>query len=433
MRVAVIGLGYVGCVSAASLAGAGHDVVGLDVDQGRVDAINRGESPLPEPGLERAIASAVDAGMLRAECGIAVDGCELSLVCVGTPGGPDGHQDLRILTGALAELGKNLRQGSDPHVVTIRSTVLPGLAGTALIPTLEQASGRRCNDGFGLCTNPEFLREGSALSDFAAPPFTLIGESDRASGDRLAALFAHLPAPILRTDPDTAMMVKYACNAFHAAKISFANEVGNICRRAGLDGRQVMSILAGDRQLNASSAYLAPGFAYGGSCLPKDLGALLSMARDRQLATPMLSALERSNNHQFELGLEMALASGGHRIGLVGLSFKAGSGDLRESPLNRLGTELLRRGADVRIYDPDLFQPADGRAAGNGGSSADLRRMVVSTLDALIDWAEVLVFGKAVEIRAGLKEHLRHKRALIDLANLGNGISRFGNYRGICW
>lgn len=433
MRVAVIGLGYVGCVSAASLAGAGHQIVGLDVDQDRVDAINRGESPLPEPGLERAIASAVDAGMLRAECGMALDGCSASLVCVGTPGVADGRPDLRVLTGALEELGRNLRQSSEPHVVTIRSTVLPGLVGTILVSTLEQASGRRCSDGFGLCTNPEFLREGSALSDFAAPPFTLIGESDRASGDRLAELFAHLPAPILRTDPDTAMMVKYACNAFHAAKITFANEVGNICRHAGLDGRQVMSILASDRQLNASPAYLAPGFAYGGSCLPKDLGALLSMARDRQLATPMLSALERSNNHQLGLGLEMVLASGGHRIGLVGLSFKAGSGDLRESPLNRLGTELLRRGADVRIYDPDLPQATDASAVRNGDSGTDLHRMVVSTLDALIDWAEVLVFGKAVEIRAGLKEHLRHKRALIDLANLGNGISRFANYRGICW
>ncbi len=434
MRVAVIGLGYVGCVSAACLALAGHDIVGLDIDQDRVDAINRGESPLAEPGLERAIGIAVDAGMLRAECGVASDDCELSLVCVGTPRAANGHQDLRALTGALEDLGSNLRGDSDRHVVAIRSTVLPGLFATLLAPTLEEASRRRLNEGFGLCASPEFLREGSALADFAAPAFTLIGESDRSSGDRLAALFKHLPGPQLRTDPDTAMMVKYACNAFHAAKVSFANEVGNICRRAKLDGRQVMSILASDHQLNLSPAYLKPGFSYGGSCLSKDLSALLSMARNQGLATPMLSALERSNDHQFGLGLEMALASGGHRIGLVGLSFKAGSGDLRESPLNKLGGELLRRGADVRVYDPDLAQPLDrSHRACKGDSASDLCHLLVPSLDALIDWAEVLIFGKAIEIQAGLKERLRHKRALIDLANLGDGVARFSNYRGICW
>ena len=434
MRVSVIGLGYVGCVSAAGLALAGHEIVGLDIDQNRVDTINRGESPLAEPGLERAIGTAVDAGKLRAECGLAGGDCELTLVCVGTPRAPNGQQDLSALTNVLQGLGRNLRQSSVRHVVAIRSTVLPGSFSALLAPALEEASGRNVDHELGLCAVPEFLREGSALADFAAPAFTLIGESDNASGDRLSALFKHLPSPQLRTDPDTAMMVKYACNAFHAAKVSFANEIGNICRRAKLDGRKVMSILASDRQLNLSPAYLAPGFAYGGSCLSKDLTALLSMARTHSLATPMLSALEQSNDHQFGLGLEMALASGGHRIGLIGLSFKAGSGDLRESPLNKLGGELLKRGADVRVYDPDLAQlPVRGNLACKGASRSDMCHLVVSSLDALIDWAEVLIFGKAVEIRTELKERLRYKRALIDLANLGNGVSRFSNYRGICW
>ncbi len=434
MRVAVIGLGYVGCVSAACLALAGHDIVGLDVDQDRVDAINRGESPVAEPGLDRAISTAVDAGKLRADCGVSSDDRELSLVCVGTPRAANGYQDLRSLISALENLGSGLRGNSDGHVVAIRSTVLPGLFSTLLGPTLEAASRRRLNEGFGLCASPEFLREGSALSDFATPSLTLIGESDRSSGDRLGALFGHLPGPQLRTDPDTAMMVKYACNAFHAAKVSFANEVGNICRRAKLDGRQVMRILASDHQLNLSPAYLKPGFSYGGSCLSKDLSALLLMARNLRLATPMLAALEPSNDHQFGLGLEMALASGGHRIGLVGLSFKAGSGDLRESPLNKLGGELLRRGADVRVYDPDLPLPAErGQQSCPDGSKSDLRHLLVSSLDTLIDWAEVLIFGKPIDIQPAVKERLRHKRALIDFASLGDSVARFANYRGICW
>jgi len=434
MRVTVIGLGYVGCVSAACLALAGHQIVGLDIDQDRVDRINRGESPVAEPGLERAIGTAVDAGMLRAECGVAGDNCELSLVCVGTPRADNGSQDLRALTAALEGLGRNLRHSSAPHVVAIRSTVLPGSFGSLLAPTLEEASGRRINGALGLCANPEFLREGSALVDFAQPPLTVIGESDRSSGDRLAALFKHLPGSQLRTDPDTAMMVKYACNAFHAAKVTFANEIGNICRRAKLDGRKVMSILASDRQLNSSPAYLSPGFAYGGSCLAKDLDALMSVARAQELATPMLSAIERSNDHQFGLGLEMALASGGHRIGLIGLSFKAGSGDLRDSPLSKLGGELLKRGADVRVYDPDLSQsPTRNNRACKGGAHSDMCHLLVSSLDALIDWAEVLIFGKAIEIRSEIKQRLRHKRALIDLASLGDSFSRFSNYRGICW
>jgi len=434
MRVAVIGLGYVGCVSAACLALAGHHVVGLDVDQERVDTINRGESPLAEPGLERAISTAVDAGVLRAECGLASDDCEISLLCVGTPNDAAGHQDLRSLIATLADLGRKLRQTSSRHVIAIRSTVLPGSFATLLVPTLEEASGRPLNQGFGLCANPEFLREGSALLDFATPALTVIGESDPSSGDQLATLFQYLPTPQLRTDLDTAMMVKYACNAFHAAKISFANEIGNICRRTKLDGRQVMSILASDQQLNLSPAYLAPGFSYGGSCLSKDLNALMSMARAERLATPMLSALEESNDNQFELGLEMALASGGHRIGLIGLSFKAGSGDLRESPLNKLGGELLKRGADVRVYDPDLSQPLlRSHRACKADSHSDICHLLVSSLDALIDWAEVLIFGKSIEIRSELKERMRHKRALIDLASLGNGVARFSNYRGICW
>jgi GDP-mannose 6-dehydrogenase len=425
MEVAVIGLGYVGCVTAVGLASMGHRVTAYDIDRERVERVTQGEAPVPEPGLERALWKAVDSGMLRARWEAVPEATELALICVGTPSAGDGAPDLSALLAAVAGAGRAMRKDRNPQVVAIRSTVLPNLMSEVLEPALHEAAGRR--ERVGLCANPEFLREGSALADFADPPFTLIGADDGFSAPMLTRIFGHLRAPLIVTTPGLAMMVKYTCNAFHAAKVSFANEIANLCHRAGLDGRQVMAIMARDTRLNLSPAYLAPGFAYGGSCLPKDLRALLAMGRAQALETPLLGAIERSNDWQFRHGLGLIMDSGGQRIAMLGVGFKTHSGDVRESPLLRLCQELRARAMAVRAYDPDLPEtdcahpglPADG--------------MIVEDLTTLLEWADVVVVGKRMALEPELMARLEGKRAVIDLADAGLPLAALPNCRGLCW
>lgn len=428
MEVAVIGLGYVGCVTAVGLASMGHQVTAYDIDRERVERAAQGEAPVPEPGLERALWKAVDSGMLRARCEAVPEAAELALICVGTPSAGDGAPDLSALLAAVEGAGRAMRAHRGSRVVAIRSTVLPHLMGEVLEPALHQAAGRR--QGVGLCANPEFLREGSALADFADPPFTLIGADDAISAQLLARVFGHLRAPLIETTPSVAMMVKYTCNAFHAAKVSFANEIGNLCHRAGLDGRQVMAIMARDTRLNLSPAYLAPGFAYGGSCLPKDLRALLALGRAQALETPLLGAIERSNDWQFRHGLGLVLEGGGQRIGMLGVGFKAQSGDLRESPLLRLCQELRARGLAVRAYDPDLLGATNPELA---RLRAQPHGLVVDDLAALLEWAEVVVVGKRMALAPEVVARLAAKATVIDLADVGPPLAALANYQGLCW
>ena len=354
MRIAVFGIGYVGSVTAACLATAGHDVLAVDLHPGKVDAINAGRSPIVEAGLEPLVRDAVAAGALRATTSADdAAGRDVSLICVGTPSLPHGGQDLDALTRVCSDLGA--RFGDHPYpVVIVRSTVLPGAIQREALPILERASGRRVGASLGLCAAPEFLREGSGVADFYAPPMTVLGPVDPRAGDIAAALLGMPGAPTLRLSPDEAVLVKYASNAFHALKVAFANEVDALAARLGADGRAVMGAFAEDRKLNLSASYLRPGFAFGGSCLPKDLRALLYAARHQDLSLPLLESILPSNERRVQEALAQIAAAGARRIAVLGLSFKPGTDDLRESPLVSLVETLVGRGFEVRVFDPSL-------------------------------------------------------------------------------
>jgi GDP-mannose 6-dehydrogenase len=350
MKISVFGLGYVGAVSVGCLAKDGHSVIGVDPNETKVDLINAGQSPIVEAEIGDIVATSVASGLLTAtmEPASAVHETELSLVCVGTPSNTNGSLDLRYVRAVCKDIGAALAAKSDRHTVVIRSTMLPGSMREVVIPFLEEHSGKRAGTDFGVCNNPEFLREGSAVYDYYNPPKTIIGELAAGDGDLLGTLYASLPAPLIRVSVDTAEMVKYVDNAWHALKVGFANEIGNLCKEMHLDGQQVMSIFCQDKKLNLSSYYLKPGFAFGGSCLPKDLRALNYKAGRLDLSVPILSSILPSNAVQIQRAFDTVLAKGSKRVGVLGFSFKAGTDDLRESPIVELIERLLGKGFDVR-------------------------------------------------------------------------------------
>jgi GDP-mannose 6-dehydrogenase len=435
MRINVYGLGYVGSVSAACLAAAGHDVLGIDVDRTKVDHINCGKSTVIEPGLQELIAGAVSSGKLRAATQGEPD-AELSLVCVGTPSNENGSLGLDFVTRAAAQIGESLAGTKAYHVVCVRSTVLPGTVERVLIPVLERHSGLKAGKDFGVCMNPEFLREGSSIRDYNDPPFTIVGELDQASGDRVASLYSSLPAPVVRTRLANAEMVKYACNAFHALKITFANEIGNLCKRMGLDGREVMEIFCRDDRLNISSVYLQPGFAFGGSCLPKDVRAILHRASEVDMELPVLRSVLPSNDKQIDHAFRLIKKLGKKRVAMLGLSFKPGTDDLRESPMAELAEMLIGKGYDVSIYDREV-----SLARIHGSNKAYIEHVIphISSLlkdsvETALNGAEVIVLAKrSQEFRVALSDR-RPDQHIIDLAGFVEpGRKEQNGYEGICW
>jgi GDP-mannose 6-dehydrogenase len=357
VNVAVFGLGYVGSVSAACLAEAGHMVVGVEVDPHKLSLIRKGRSPVSEPRLDELMTRVVADGRLTVtdDAVVAVRQSDISLVCVGTPSRRNGSLDITFLERVITEIGAALAGASPYHVVAVRSTVLPGVLSSRLQPLLEQASGRVVGGDIGVALNPEFLREGSALSDFARPPFTIIGAADERAASVVRMLYAHLDATVHWVAPDEASMIKYASNAFHALKVTFGNEIGALCQQLGIDGRRVMGIFCEDRDLNISPRYLTPGFGFGGSCLPKDIRALVHLARQLDVALPVIDHVLASNDTQIQRVVETVLESPPPRsVALLGLSFKLGSDDLRESPFVRLAESLIGKGVQLRIYDPDV-------------------------------------------------------------------------------
>ena len=356
MKVAVYGLGYVGSVTAACLAEAGHHVVGVDVHPGKVAAIAAGESPIVEPGIAERVHAAVNSGTLRAstEASDAAD-CEVAVLCVGTPSLPSGAQDLGALERVSRDAARAFASAQEYPVVIVRSTVLPGALRERLAPALESASGRRVGERIGLCVVPEFLREGSAVADFKAPPMTVIGAMDARGASVAEALFHVEGSPTRRVDPDAAVMVKYASNAFHALKVAFANEIDALCTEMNVDGRAVMDLFALDDKLNISPRYLRPGFAFGGSCLPKDLRALVHAARHLDATVPVLDAVLPSNAARVQRAVDEVVALGVRRVALLGLSFKPGTDDLRESPMVALAESLIGKGLQLEIYDPEVY------------------------------------------------------------------------------
>ncbi|MCJ7646138.1 nucleotide sugar dehydrogenase, partial [bacterium] len=288
MRISVFGLGYVGCVSAACLARDGHKVMGVDINQNKVDIINSGRSPVVEKDIDEIIKEVVKSQKLIATTDVkeAVGNSEISMICVGTPSNDNGSLDLKYVKRVCVEIGTGLREKDEYHVVVVRSTMLPSSVEEELIPILEKTSGKKAGVDFGVCMNPEFMREGSSVYDFYHPPMTVIGELDKRSGGIVEEIYANIDAPVVRTAIRVAEMIKYVSNAFHGLKVCFANEIGNICKKLGIDSHEVMEIFCMDKKLSLSPYYLKPGFAFGGSCLPKDLRALLYRGRREDLRLP---------------------------------------------------------------------------------------------------------------------------------------------------
>jgi GDP-mannose 6-dehydrogenase len=364
MRVAVFGIGYVGAVTAGCLAQDGHTVVGVDIDPGKVAEANSGISPVSEPGLDEILKAQVAGGRFRAttDANEAVAATDVALVAVGTPSADDGSVTVEGVEKVVRVIGAAVAASGKPYRVVVRSTLLPGLLETRLRPALEQAAGRPIGPDLGLCNNPEFLRESSAVKDYYNPPYVLVGADTEADANAVLALYDSVAAEKIVTDTRTAALVKYACNAYHAVKVAFANEIGSLAKAFGADGRGVMDLVCRDKKLNVSAAYLRPGFAFGGSCLPKDLRALTRFAEQKALRVNLLSSVLPSNESHLKRALKMIRDTGIRRIGVVGLSFKEGTDDLRESPMVDLVETLVGWGCDVKIYDPNvMFSRLRGR------------------------------------------------------------------------
>ena len=437
MKISIFGLGYVGTVSAGCLANEGHEVIGVDPVGTKVELINRGQSPIIEAEIGEIIAAASYAGLLRAtdDSIRAICETELSFVCVGTPSQANGNLDLRYIRRICEEIGEALREKVARHTIVIRSTILPGTMRKVVIPTLEEFSGKKAGVDFGVCNNPEFLREGSAVKDFRCPPKTVIGELDRRSGDMLAALYEHLDAPLIRTEIETAEMVKYVDNSWHALKVGYANEIGNLCKSFGIDGHAVMDIFCQDRKLNISPAYLKPGFAFGGSCLPKDLRALSYQAKMHDLQLPILTSILPSNELQIARGLQLIKDKGHKRVGILGFSFKAGTDDLRESPLIEVIEHLIGKGYDLRIYDKNV------KLACLVGANRDfilnriphISKLMVHDMADVLDHAETVVIGNKDPDFENVPHRLRDGQMLVDFVRISEERSSNGKYDGICW
>ena len=424
MRIAVFGLGYVGSVSAACLASVGHEIVGVDVDEHKLSMLRQGRSPISEPGLDALLGNMVKAGRLTVtdDTASAVRSAAVSLLCVGTPSRRNGSLESVYLERVIEQIGAALAGRTEYHVVAVRSTLLPGVLTSRLIPLLERASGRAVSSDLGVCVNPEFLREGSAIADFEKPPFTVIGESDRHAGDTLLGVYADLKAPVHRMRPDEASMVKYASNNFHALKVAFANEIGAICRQLDVDGQQVMRVFCEDHELNISPRYLRPGFGFGGSCLPKDLRAMVYLAKERDVTTPLLNSALPSNDAQIQRVVDAVLERRRQRVAMLGLSFKVGSDDLRESPFVRLAEALIGKGVPLRIYDPDV---ALGSVFGRNRAYVEehlphVAQLLAPDFDDVVADAEVIVIGKRLPEVAQLCGRVRRDQTVIDLVGVSD-------------
>jgi GDP-mannose 6-dehydrogenase len=437
MKIAVLGLGYVGTVSAACLASRGHRVVGVDVEPRKVDAIKEGRAPVIEPGLDDLIKQTVADGSLTAisDPRQAVIDTDVSLICVGTPGQTSGALDLKYLIRVAEDVGAALADRPRGHVVTFRSTMLPGTVEDTLVPILERSSGLRAGEDFGVAVNPEFLREGSSLKDFEAPPRIVVGQINQESGDILMSIYDGIEAPRVQTAIRTAEVVKYADNCFHALKIGFANEIGNICKASGVDARESMEIFCLDTKLNIAPTYLKPGAAFGGSCLPKDLRALVHHARSSQLKVPLLDSVLAANEEQKKAAFDLVWATGKRKIGILGLSFKPDTDDLRESPAVELAESLIGKGRDVEIYDKNV---ALARLVGANRIYIEkeiphISRLMKKTAAEVVANAEVVVVTTKDPEFFEIVRDCPAETHVIDLVSIVTPDQAPPAYEGICW
>jgi GDP-mannose 6-dehydrogenase len=436
--ISVFGLGYVGCVLAACLAEHGYDVIGVDVNPMKVDVVNRGESPLIEYGLGELIHKNVSAGRLKATQNSewAVLNSDLSFVCVGTPSNANGSLNTDYVARVCEDIGGALAIKNAFHVVVIRSTLLPGSTEEMIRPILENCSGKTAGIDFGLGVNPEFLREGTSIHDFFHPPYTVIGAEDERVVEAMKQIHSMVTAPLVVVPIKVAEMVKYVSNAFHALKVTFANEIGSICKQQNIDSHQVMEIFCMDRKLNLSPYYLRPGFAFGGSCLPKDLRALLYHSRKFDMRLPVLEAILPSNNLQINHAYQLIRQTGHKKIGVLGLSFKEGTDDLRESPMVELIEHLVGKGYQVKVYDKNvsLSKLHGANRAYIEHEIPHISQLMRETIEEVIEQSDVVVLGNKSEGSSSISELLREDHKVIDFVRIEAGHAKFnGNYQGIAW
>jgi len=436
IRISVFGLGYVGTVTAACLAASGHKVIGVDVSNDKVECINCGRSPIIERDVEPIITEAVGAGRLAAtnDPDYAIAGSELAIVCVGTPSCESSGVDTQYVERVTAQIGAAISKfRKEDFLFTLRSTVIPGTTQKLVVPILERASERSIGQGYDVAFHPEFLREGSSVEDFYRPPKIVIGERSQGASRLLQTLYADLDAPKFITPVEVAEIIKYTDNAFHAVKITFANEIGQLCKRLGVDSRQVMEIFCQDKQLNISPAYFRPGFAFGGSCLPKDVRALTHQARHSDLHFPLLEGILQSNQEQVEKVFRRVERYVPKLIGVVGLSFKPGTDDLRESPLVTLAERLMGRGYHLRIYDPNVTTArlVGGNLAYVEKHLPHLSKLLVSSLDDLSE-CDVIVIGHPLKEGARLDTWLETGKQVLDLVGKKAAFDH-PNYNGLYW
>ena len=438
MRISIFGLGYVGAVSLACLARDGHSVVGVDVDQAKLELIRSGKTPVVEEGMVELMASVAASGRVQVstDAAAAVVDTELSFVCVGTPSAPNGSQDQSAMLNLARDLGRAMRSKSSGHVFVFRSTLVPGTVEDVLRPIIEAESGKKDGVDFHVCFQPEFLREGTSIKDYDKPPYTIVGANAEPPLAALRALFGHLPCEFHSTSIRAAEMVKYCCNNFHALKITFANETARLCEALHVDPFEVMDLVCKDRQLNISPAYLRPGFAFGGSCLPKDLRATLYMSKVNDVELPMHSGILQSNRTHIERAITKVLASGKRRIGMVGLSFKTGTDDLRESPLVLLAEHFIGKGLSLQIYDPDVHL---SRLLGANLRFIErhvphLGSLLRSDLEHVIAESDVLIVGLS-DKRAfqTIQNLVREDQIVLDLVRIPLAQPLRCEYVGLCW
>ena len=438
MNVSIFGLGYVGAVSLACLARDGHRVVGVDVDPAKLDLISAGMTPVVEEGMIDLMGEVVASGRVSVtqDVALALRSSDISLVCVGTPSAPNGSQDQTAMLRVAENLGRALKEKSGRHVFVFRSTLVPGTVEGVLRPIIERESGKRDGADFDVCFQPEFLREGSSIRDYDRPPFTIVGANAEFPFQQLRSLFGHLPCEFYATSIRAAETVKFCCNNFHALKITFANETARLCEAMGVDAFEVMDLVCRDTQLNISKAYLKPGFAFGGSCLPKDLRATMYLAKMRDVELPMLAGILQSNRIHAEHAINKVLASGKRRVGMIGLSFKTGTDDLRESPLVLIAEQFIGKGLSLLVYDPEVHL---SRLLGANRRFIEqhiphIGSLIRGRIEEVIDESDVLVVGtndaKVLEaLRGAVKPH----HVVLDLVNIAERDKLPGEYMGLCW
>lgn len=437
MNISIFGLGYVGTVCAGCLVSGGHSVVGVDVATSKVDRMKDGEASIVEPQVAELFLKGHQEKTLSATTSAneAIQSTDISLVCVGTPSQENGNLDLKYMKHVCEEIGDALRTKASSHLVVFRSTMLPGTTEDILVPILESHSGKKAGSGFHVCYNPEFLREGTAVYDFYNPPKIVVGSQNKEAGEQLLQLYAGIEAPVIRTSIRVSEMAKYCDNVFHALKVSFANEIGNLCKKMGVDSHDVMSVFCEDKKLNLSPAYLKPGFAFGGSCLPKDLRALVYQSKRFDLDSPVLNSILRSNTSQVQRGVQMITSLGKKRIGFLGMAFKPDTDDLRESPLVTVIETLLGKGYSIQIYDRNV---STSRLIGANRKFMEehiphLSSLLVTSAGEVTAAADVIVVGYNSPEFSEVLKTLRADQTVIDLARLARQVETPAHYEGICW